>query len=80
MYRIADSMQQQNEINDEWRKTFLINHESTAGLINSASEIAGEERQMQIALLQQILTAVSANGGVRHGSKAISYMLELPPG
>lgn len=77
---LSKSIRQSNEMNEEWRNTFSSNHQDTVGLIEATSENAGHERQMQINLLQQILTAVSANGGVGHGDKAVSFMLEFPPG
>ena len=77
---LAKSIQQHNENSDEWRNTFITNHQLTINLIESTSEIGGQERQLQIGLLQQILLAVSTNGGVRYGDKAIPHMLEFPPG
>ena len=77
---LSKSIQQHNKNSDEWRNTLTANHQLTVNLIESTSENAGRERQMQINLLQQILIAVSANGGVGYGDKAIPYMLQLPPG
>lgn len=77
---LSKSIQQHNENSEDWRKTFLTDRQVTIGLIESTSENAGQERQLQITLLQQILTAVTANGGVGHGDKAIPHMLEFPPG
>ncbi len=77
---LSKSIQQSNEMNADWRDTFSSNHQDTVGLIEATSENAGIERQIQIDLLQQILTAVSANGGVGYGDKAIPHMLQLPPG
>lgn len=77
---LSKTIQQSNEMNAEWRDTFSTNHQDTVGLIEATSENAGQERQLQIDLLQQILTAVSANGGVGYGDKVIPHMLQLPPG
>ncbi len=77
---LSKSIQKHNENSEDWRKTFLTDRQATIGLIESTSQNAGEERQLQIILLQQILTAVSSNGGVGYGDKAIEHMLQLPPG
>lgn len=77
---LSKNIQRHNENSDEWRNAFITNHQLTISLIESTSEIGGQERQLQIELLQQILLAVSANGGVGHGDKTVSYMLEFPPG
>ncbi len=77
---LSKTIQQSNEMNAEWRDTFSNSHQDTVGLIEATSENAGQERQIQIDLLQQILAAVSTNGGVGHGDKAIPHMLKLPPG
>lgn len=77
---LSKHIQQQNENNDRWRNTFIENHQATLDSIENSGRVAGQERQQQIDFLQQILTAVSANGGVGYGDKAIPHMLKLPPG
>jgi hypothetical protein len=78
---LSTSITRSNQINDEWRHAFNEQHDTTLQVIRKTSIEAGEERQQQINFLQQILTAVTINGGVgRASSQAVPYLLKLPPG